>query len=271
MPFGDLHTWVDAAGASHGLNGPNVAVKVGRRGLFMPFMEQVDEPVPLQPGSRYRRTATRPREVDLPLLIQEASQAALRATVRQMLSWFDPDRGQGELRVTDPGGGVRLLRCRYVGAGLGIEETNENGGPLWQEAVVTLRANDPYWYASADSTQVLTIGGAAAAVSNTGDVPAPLVWTATGPGNALVLTNHTTGEVFRLEYVISSGEVVTIDTRLGSKGVTSSLGANLLAQVTGDSSFWWLAPGANSVEADLAGTSGASAISAAWRHRYLGV
>lgn len=57
----------------------------------------------------------------------------------------------------------------------------------------------------------------------------------TGPCSNPIITNVTTGEKIELDYVIASGEVVTITTAYGNKTITNDDGDNLIGTLTTDS------------------------------------
>lgn len=280
--------WVEPDGTTRDLTaGVDTKVLSGRVGAFMPPVAFVEDTVPLQPGARLREVRFRPREVDLVMMAQAASASALRTLLRSSLHWFDPTRGEGTLRVQVDGGIERELRCRYAG-GLELSESQRENGRIWQKFVLTLRAVDPFWYGrnAIVATYLAATGGsffpilplrlasstifADAIVTNAGDVEAWPVWTITGPGSGLVLSNQTTNKRLALTQALLGGETVTIDTRPGQKTVRKNDGANLFGSLSSDSSLWSLQVGDNSIRVELSGSTTASSVVLSYYTRYLG-
>ncbi|HLH22439.1 MAG TPA: hypothetical protein VK066_07935 [Chloroflexota bacterium] len=287
----EVVSWVAPDGVETVLSGqPQFELLWGRQGAFMPPIAFAEEPVPLQPGARLRQVQVGVREVDLPLLLRGADATALRALYRTLLHTFDPQRGDGKLRVQGPDGGVRELTCRYHSGLEGAEVLDKDaGGTSWRKVVLVLRAWDPYWYATAPTRVDFAVGSAAtpffpffplrlsastvlgdAAVSNPGDVEAWPIWTITGPGSNLVLTNVTTGAALTLVTTLGASDVVTIDTRPGQKTVSGADGSNLFGTLNAASHFWALPRGSSSVRVELSGATGGSLVTLVYYPRYLG-
>lgn len=297
---GERLVWIDADGIEHVLHdSPGgyresasslIGLQFGRSGAFMPPVEPRLEPVAGYPGARYRGTAIKERDLDLPLYLREASPEALRQKLRQVMAWFNPLRGDGtgRLRITAPDGIQREIVATYRG-GLELEESEDAHGVVWQAAVLVLTAPDPFWTDVADltSSYVLTASGVAffpifplrlevanvfagPTVTNDGDAPAWPVWTITGPGTDPILENTTTGERLSVSGVtLSRGEVLTIDTRPGKKSVTLADGSNGWPKISADSVLWGLRPGANALSLQMGSATTDSSIALAYRRRYL--
>jgi hypothetical protein len=88
-------------------------------------------------------------------------------------------------------------------------------------------------------------------VNNTGTAPAKPVlrYTATNAAQALTITNYTTGKAIYLNTAIQPGEVITVDTRLQSLGVRSSIRGDVTFSVLSGSELasFDLLPGENRV------------------------
>ena len=279
--------WVDADGTVTTLSGAaDTEVRIGRAGAFMPEFDLVADVVPLQAGARLRTVRTRPREVDLPLLVKGTSSAGLRTTMRSLLHLLNPDRGEGRLRVTAPGGDQRELWCRYAAGLMGNEEFGVN--VLFQRAVLTFWAADPYWYAVSPETETYLLTAAssffpffplvvsassifgAMTITNAGDVDAWPIWTITGPGSDIYLRNVTYGEYLHVAATLNAGDILQIDTRPGYKTVEIN-GVNSFSMISAASALWNLRRGANSVKIEISGATAASACVLNYTPRYLGV
>lgn len=276
--MGDVYTWVEPDGAE-----TRLPVYDPKRGRAMPPIEFAEEVVPERPGARLRSIRHGVKVIDLTTAIKGDAEAAVRADLRAWLRRLDPVRGEGALRVNTVAGDSREIGVRYAG-GLELEETD----PLWNVAVLTFRALEPYWRDAADTVTTFARGAGSAflpgppfaltasgvwaepSLVNSGDVDAWPVWTITGPATSVALVNTTTGARLDLATTLSGDETVTIDTRPGAKTVRRADGTNLYPDLGVDSSLWPLARGTNALEISLAGADDASAVSLAYRARYLG-
>lgn len=289
MPTADAISWVDAAGAATSLSDvPNLGVEGGRNGLFMPGVTFVADPIPLKPGARLRWTQLAVRDVDLPLFVQAADAATLRARVRTLLHAFDPTRGDGTLRVVTVDGLSRDLACRYSG-GITFPEDDTHSGVTWAEFLATFRAHDPYWYDTLPTIYTLgedspptwfpifplSLGSAVVlgtfSATNPGDVDGWPVWTIYGPGDTLALTNNTTGLSMALSLSLGSSDVLVIDTREYRKSVVLNSTTNQYAFLTATSELWPLVAGANSISVTMLNTSGATRVVLSLQARYLSI
>lgn len=250
----------------------NYRVMWGRKGAWMPAFERVEETVPLQAGSLLRSVRAAPRDVDLPLHVWAASEAAFDALVRTLGRRLQPNLGDGRLRVQTTDGTTRELICRYA-AGLEGDEGITAVGSRWAKLLLTFRATDPYWYSSSDTTVTFDLaagffpffplnlsgsrGYREVNIYNDGDVRAWPRWVILGPGTNLALRNVTTGKRLAIDSsvwdALTSGEQVLVDTRPGYKTITSGDGTSLYYALIGWD-FWPLEPGWNRVRVELEGT-----------------
>lgn len=266
---------------------PTADTRWGVSGRFMPKIDFVEEETPGRPGARIRRVKTPPREIGVPVWFHGATSADLRAQLRTIVRRLYPTLGDGRLRCTGPDGTVRELVCRYA-QGLEGAETVENGGTLALGAVLVFRAaEDPFWRALTPTTIDFTTGTPPAffpmfpmrlarssifggvEVVNDGDVEAWPIWTISGPGAGLTLTNDTTGEALTLSTTIAAGESITIDTSPGVKTVLLNDGTNLYPDLDSASVLFSLAPGPNAITVDLIGSTADSEVTLSYRPRYL--
>jgi hypothetical protein len=286
--------WVDPDGVSttlHGGSGMFAAWNVS--GRFSPPTRFEEEGIPEGDGSRLRAVHHGPNDIVLPVWVQAATDAALRTSVRALVSSMNPKRGDGILRITSPLGDQREVVCRVVTGLEGAERIGDTTGDAAQLLPLVFRAHDPYWQDTSDTVSgPWTVGSspgsffplfplrlassevfAQVTVVNTGDEDAWPVWTVTGPGANPKLKNLTTGKTLDLaSYTIAAGEVVTIDTRptgANRKTVQSSTTGNLYSKLTAVSALWSFVRGSNSVSIEMGSATSASSVQVARRHRYL--
>lgn len=278
----EIFEWIDPDGTTTELD-----VEWDVDGRFMPPSRRVEEEVPLQAGSRVRSVRHGPRDLRMLCWFEAATEEALRTQLRALIRTMDPTRGDGRLRITAPAGDQRELTCRYV-AGLEMpEQLGDTAGPGLQRAAVVLRATDPFWYDVATTSATYETGTPAtffpffplrlsasevfadATLDNGGDVETWPVWTIVGPGSEIVLRNLTTGKALTLDHTLADGESVTIDTRPGSKTVLDQDGVSRFSSLTASSSLWPLERGSNSIRVEVTGATAATAVTVAFKKRYL--
>jgi hypothetical protein len=110
------------------------------------------------------------------------------------------------------------------------------------------------------------------------------VWTITGPGSSLTLTNTypgfdpvtgaavTISRTLQLNAPIGDGQTVTIDTRRGRQRITRSDGVNMMPFLTTDPALWPLADGVvNTITATLGAAGANSRIAGTYEPLYAGV
>lgn len=261
----------------------------GVRGLEMPPVTIVSDEVPMQPGARIRAVKVQPRTVDLPIHVRGTTPQSLQTQLRTLRAAMDPTRGQGRLRVTPPDGVARELFCYYQ-AGWQGEIDGTHYGTVWQDILVSLYACDPYFYAADAQKRDYRVGGAGLtflttsvgdkflplqligstvlsteSITNMGDVAAWPIWTITGPGTMITLTNILPGGTSRLLEVVptpalTAGQVLTIDTRPGRKTIVGPGGVNMFGDLNVHSVIWSLDPGVNTVRVSVAGSDAVNTV-----------
>jgi hypothetical protein len=283
------YTWTEPDGTAHDLSTEAVAVLDDLRGWWAPPVRLSYDLRPHTHGARFRRVWYLPRELTLPLLLQGANNAALDSLRASILSWFDPTKGEGTLTRTAVDGTARQLRCR-ASEGPEMDRNTRMAGSTWQVAYITLIALDPFWEDIADTVETfsLTAGGTtwfpfdpfpgltASAlfsdewVNNPGQLEAEPVWTIEGPGTTPVLRNLTTGATLELARTLTSGESLTVDTRVDRKVVRDQSDNKVMSAVTPASQFWGLREGNNQVQVQMTGSTVDSLVTMTYRARYLG-
>lgn len=285
----DSYSWTDPDGVETVFNGANgIIVGKDRDGFFMPPFDFLSNEIPGQPGARLRAVKTLTRQPALLVLIKGTSPDDCRAKLRNFCHLFNPQRGDGTLKVTAPDAVQRKLTCRYK-QGLGMEQTRESNGIFVQKAVIVFWAGDPYWYSTSDSTVLYTASGTPATffpffpltlvdstifaddtVANSGEEVWPR-WEITGPGSNITIRNLTTGKLLSLSTTLLDSETISIDTRPGAKTVTKNDGSNLYGDLTSGSSLWPLITGDNSIRVGIDGPDANTQAQLTFTERFLSV
>lgn len=242
-------------------------------------------------GAVWRGTRVRPRDLDLPILLQAASRTDLRALTTRLARMLS---GPMTLRFVEDDGTSWTLDVRWVGGGdvvLGAD-TDAN---TYVSTVVTLRAGDPFWTSSQVSRQVVTaVSGrgllgpdpdddgplksslvhlrvsasqtlGAFTMVNPGDAPAYPVWTIDGPGENLVVESST-GESFTWLGTLEEGEQLIVDTRAAT--VIDGTGTSRYSELGPAPRLWRVPPGTTTANVSFDNTdSGHTRIVAEWRAR----
>lgn len=264
----EVTTWIDPGGSSTVLD-----VNWTRSGRFMPPIRFVSDGVPGQPGEFFREASHGARDFLMSVDLSAASDVALRALLRSFVGSMDPTRGSGKIRVTAPGGDQREITCWYS-AGLELDESlGETSGLSWQQVPLKMRALDPYWYDVSPTSQTFPVTTLVPSffpifplkltaselavdsnVNNTGDVNAWPVWTVTGPGSQVKLSNLTTGKnIYFGSLSLDAGQKLVIDTRPGVKTSVIDATSNAYDQLSTTSSFWALERGLNIIRLEMSG------------------
>lgn len=286
-------TWVEPDATEHILTGQSGSEALwGIQGHGLPPIAFVEEAIPAYDGARLRDVTFKPREIDLPIVLKGATEAAIWQQQRAVLAWFNPTRGDGTLRIQAPDGTTRELTCRLKD-GLQGDLRTSTAGPLFRKTILVLRAVDPFWLDASvvTDTYELSVSSAtffpffpirltnstlfnAPVVDNIGDVDAYPIWTVTGPGSTITLRNLSTDKLLGTSRALLDGETLAIDTRFGMKSITFDDGTgptNDYASLSAASEFWTLQPGDNSLQLEMSGTTADSQITLRYVPRYLGI
>jgi hypothetical protein len=280
----------------HPLDGSEgVALLHPWEGGGLPPSETTATATPFRAGSQTRQVIYRRRPIDLPLLVEGATATELRERIDEVVSWFDPTRGEGRFRRRREDGSTREVWCRRT---QGLTGSNATNWGRSEQMVVTVEAiDDPYVYDLDDTTATATPGEAVVffdepflplklsssivvaspTIDNDGQAPAYPVWTITGPGTDPVVRNLTTGESFTFAYTLIAGQQIIVDTRpparraAGIPNVRDASGDNLFGSMSGDSILFPLAVGLNRLQFEMNGTVEGSSIAYAYRRRWLSI
>ncbi|MBW2559214.1 MAG: phage tail family protein [Deltaproteobacteria bacterium] len=273
-------TWIPASGSQIVLNNEvNYYVLVGLLGGESPSFKFIEERFPGLYGSYVRQVDVEPRTLSIPIKIVDSNLADLKDRIRELVVALSPLLGLGKLKF-ETGSTVRYLDCYYSG-GLEGSDSLDLWGFDWIKGLIQFYAPFPYFYGNAIETIYelgsgledfltdpffpMSIGESTVLgddiIDNIGQIESWPVWTITGPGSSITLTNEDTGEEISLTgaggLTLASSEVIEIDTRPGYKSITKiSNGANYFRYLSDASILWSLDSG--SVNINTAVTSATS-------------
>lgn len=231
-------------------------------------------------------TANRP---SLGLMVQASDNLDFRAKVRGLVRAMRPRAGAGMLSVINETGEARHLYCYCVEGLEGDEATDVTMTGAWWKVLLKFYAPDPWWIGEQQTIDVglgaateffpilpvrlstSTAQGRFTIDLSDADAPSYPVWTVTGPGNSLVLTNQTTGRSVTINAPLAAGQTMVITTQPGDQSVRRGDGVNLMGFLDSDPSLWPLIEGTNVISAVLAGATSASRIRGTFAPRYAGI
>jgi hypothetical protein len=117
-------------------------------------------------------------------------------------------------------------------------------------------------------------GGVPTTATNSGDSITTVIVSINGPCANPIVTNSTTGELIQLNITLTAGDVLTVNTKFGSKSVVliDSDGnmSNQMATLDPSSTFWQLAIGDNQIIFSDDTQGGSESCTVAWFNRYSG-
>lgn len=242
-------------------------------------------------GSTVGSISAVPNEPTLGLLVRAVDEDDLRRKIRGLVHAMRPKAGIGSLTVRNETGEARTLNC-YCTDGLpGAESTDTILDGQWWRALLKFYAPDPWWTGAAQTVDfglgppttffpifplvlsASTVQGEFTVDLSDTDAETFPIWTITGPGSGVVLTNETTGLSLSLDAALTAGQSMTVDTRPQMRSVRRDDGVNLLPQLTPgtDPSLWPLVDGVNTVTAVLVGATSASRVAGWYQPRYSGI
>lgn len=281
-------------GAETVLNdGIDFEVLVGLVGDWIPSFLYQDDPLPGEPGSVLKDYDIDQRFIDLPLLVY-APGGDVRAKLRMLHQVVRPQRNasgeplRGRLRFAVSGLHTRDLHVIYSG-GLSGNDGLGAMGDDWYRAVLSFKANDPYWYADGATSFEFALGEAGlffpffplvfsatqvladTTINNPGDGEAWPVWTLTGPGDNIALRNKTTGKNFLMDalFTLATGEQLVIDTRPGRKTIVDQNGVSLFAsRKKTTAEMWPLITGNNRITVEMNNSDANSSVALSFTPRY---
>lgn len=219
-------TWIAPDGTLWPLTTPPTGVKTlaaTNHGAAAPILLTTDSNP--RGGVVLRHTQPQARTLIWPVQVRGATHMQFITRWRALGDAFTQteDFGPGTLRITRPDGSSREIRALYESGW----EGEPRFGWLWDNAVLSLLCEDPYWravapvtitrehsdpadfydpYASISSGQVL----GETTVTNPGEVRAWPVWRLTGPLAGFTATNNDTGEAFSFDPTWDGGPALAV-------------------------------------------------------------
>jgi hypothetical protein len=290
-------TYIDPHGVAWPMTDASAQVYAladGVSGLGAAPVTLTTDPLP-RGGVRLRHVQPQARTIIWPVHVEGETHQEFIDLWRAMGKAFtDTLRyGPGILDIARPDGRRRQIKVVYQDGWDGLGQAGT--GNSWDKAVVTLLAQDPYFYDPEPVVIVRTFGGAgdsadflspypsvsnsqvlgATTLTNPGDIIAWPTWTINGPASLATITNSDTGAAFAVDPNAAAiahgnllaGEYVTVITdppavRFGNGDVwTGSLNWPSAA-------LWGLDPGDTDVSFVLAGAADGSAVVCSFNPRY---
>jgi hypothetical protein len=262
--------WIDGEGSSFQVSpvGDVERVLAGAEGLGMPPVEHTTRPMPYEHGEDHLGWRIGSRTVNLRVVDHALTRTAMWQHRRRWLQAFNPEKGEGQLKVVLPDASERRLNARIVG-GLSLD-AKDRQGPTTQVDVIQVVATDPFPY---DPTQEVVIDYFAGAASvdlscaNSGDVPTNPEIVLTGPVTSPSIEHVGSGSKLEIDYSLAAGARMTIDC--GDATITLADDTNMMYAVSTSSDFFDLDRGANTIRISAAGGTGRCDVR--YYHRYLGL
>lgn len=238
-------------------------------------------------GEIHRNTRRGGRLIDLPIAMQGANRAELKAMMRQLTRCLQDHDGPARLYYVDPEDGEELFTyVHYAGGGdhtYGVD-TNMRTFVSW---TLSLRSTSAYWTSTealnfslstanaergllknAPLTQLQLASSSAIGtfvVTNPGDVDAYPVWTIRGPGDSFTATRYD-GQSFSYEAAITNADPVTIDTLTGD--VLDLSGDSMYGNMGTAPKLFSIPPGESTIDIVMTGTDATSLVSLYFSPRY---
>lgn len=229
-------------------------------------------------------------EPTLGLLVSAETADDFIARSRMLRRAMRPKVGPGQLSVRRTSGEQRTLTCYCVGGLEGDESPDQALEGRWWKLALKFYAADPWWYGPQRTLTAGGLGGTSSpffplpplslsASSVFGsisidlsdcDAPSYPVWTITGPGSAVRLTNKTTNRVIEVDTTLLDGQSLIINTQPGYQSVKRD-SVNMMGALATDPAMWPLVEDVNDVDVSVAGATGASQVSVTYAPRYAGI
>ena len=267
------------------------ALAAGVSGLGAAPVTLTTDPLP-RGGARIRHIQPQPRTIVWPIHVEADTHQEFIDLWRAIGKAFtDTSRyGPGILDIARPDGRRRQIKVFYQEGfdGLGQPGTGLN----WDNAVITLFCEDPYFYDPVPVSVSRSFGGGAAdylapypsvsssqvlgdtVLTNPGDVEAWPTWTVTGPATLVTVTNVDTGEAFSVDPNATgithgnlvAGETVVVNTDPPSVRFGTDNWAGALNWPAAQ--LWGLPPGDSAVDFNLGGAGSGSSVTGQFYARY---
>ncbi len=275
--------WVDADGGELNLNDwIHYFCLRNQKGIWGPPFTLQSTKTPLSEGSQFRGVIIGERGVDLSQKIKGSSRTELVSLLRDLSQRMDPQKGEGKLKFVNDGE-TRILYCRPEGLKEVVDKETV------AETILSFTANDPFLHDDVPISEIFETAGVAGTffstsffpmhltrsivysiqvINNPGNADTYPVWTISGPGISIQLTNIRTGKVISLGSLeLFTGQELVIDTRIRKKTITLD-GVNAFNYLADQSSLWPLLPGDNSIQIEMSGAAAESSVELLYTPRY---
>ena len=239
-----------------------------------------------QAGSVVRYSRTDGRTIHLPIHLFGANRGDVQIKMDRIAAALDwePGRAQPKLQFRLHSGVVFEIGVQYVS---GAEtQFDTEASEDWATWLLTLRCPDPFWTAIEEMAFVFRSSGerrgilprmvkmmlassqvlGTQSVSNPGDVPSPIRWIITGPGDSITATSAD-GEEFVLEPAepLDEGDVRVVDTDTGE--VVDGTGEDRYEDLGTAPKLWELPAGTSVVSVEMINATSDSSVVGLWKPR----
>jgi len=258
-------------------------------GLGEAEVETQSQQAPYQDGSLYIESMIRDRIITIEIKIVAKSMEELDHLKANLTSTLSPKLGLGTLEHESASG---IKEIQAIAESLPyFPDGDNNRGPLYQKALITLVAHNPYWLDPVQNTRELKayegdftfpfefpvqfgIESDTTTIYNEGDTEAPVIVEINGPITRPLIENITTGEHMQINAIIQADQTLVIDTSPRNKRVeirSENETRKVMGYFDHGGDFWLLAPGENEIRyrAD-AGIAEATA-TVSWQSQYVGI
>ncbi len=291
-PLGPYLTWTSALGRVTNLEDyrqwdRGIMALPGVLGLGMPGYSFFEDASPAFDGATVRGTPrANPRDITVPIHIWARTRAEAKEIWGQFVFDLNPQNGSGILTVYERDGTSRQIPAYYSQGMEGSADDSDGAGPTWWTFAAVFHASRPYWLGNQRQVVYQIAGGGSffpllplvvtdsspggsVHISNNGDTDSFPTWTVRGPATSLTLTNVTTGKSFTIDYALSPGDTLVIDTTDGNKFVKLNGSVNLWPSVTLGSNLWSLRGGVNELIVAAPAATAQTSVTLSFRERFL--
>lgn len=260
--------YVDADSNSFQISFTSSRVLLGHAGMGMADVEHLTQRIPSQHRSLHLGHKFRPRYLTFRFRDIASDRDSLWSHHQDWLGAFNPDKGEGYIRVILSDATERRLDCRFVD-GLKFD-SDDRTGPFLQGDIVQVLAVDPFWYDPSQNSESDNFNGATPvniACNNVGHIRAYPVITVAGAVEDAKLELVSTGEVIEFDYNLTAGHHLDIDCAEGTINYDDSAMDPL--KLTKASVLFYIPRGAQTIR--LTCSSGVSQVTVSWYSRFQGL
>ena len=260
--------FIDGGGTQFTIAFSSSRVLLGLSGAGMADVEHFTQRIPSQHRSLHLGYKFRPRYLTFRIRDIASTRDTMWSHHQDWLGAFNPDKGEGYVKVILSDATERRLDCRY-NDGLKFD-SDDRKGPFLQGDIVQVMAVDPFWYNPTPVTATGNFNGATpvdVAVTNGGHIGTYPVLTITGAVNTPRVTLVSTGEYVELSYDLTATHHFDADCEEGT--ILYDDTTNEIDELTKASTLFYIPRGSQTLR--LTATSGAGAFSVTWYTRFLGI